>query len=98
MRRPRHEIEAEVPMGGSRSGSQEQTPKVRRQMERICDSIGVAYDDLAEFHLIDGRITAVVYDRNSDGELWRNEFGRVVTKRFDVLVDTATFEGDERDI
>lgn len=98
MRRPRYEIEAEIPRRGSGSDSQKQTPKVRRQMERICEALEIEYDDLVEFHLVDGRAAVILFDRNDDGELYRNEFGKVATIQFTAEVDTSTFVGDERDI
>jgi hypothetical protein len=102
MKKPRHEIEAQVaahrrdapegetPPGGLR-------PRIRRQLERICKALDVEYDDLVELHVSYNMVTAIYYDRNENGDLYRDEFNRVVTKPKRIPVDTFTFLGDEKD-
>jgi hypothetical protein len=72
-------------------------PKVRRQVERICDSIGVDFADLAELRIEPGLVYAFVYSRDADGELVRDDVGQAVAVMSGFPVDTDTFLGDERD-
>jgi hypothetical protein len=87
-------VEAQIPDTPEASSN---LPKVRRQLERICESLGIDYDDLAELHVLNGRVVAVLFDRK-DGEFYRNEFGKLAMRQERFPVDLITFVGDERDI
>ena len=95
MRRPKHEIEAEVPHRGTPGGSSR--PQIRRQVERICELIGLEFDDLQELHIQASTVNAVLYHRNDEGELYRDEFDKLAIRRVQIPVDVSTFLGDERD-
>jgi len=100
MRRPRYEIEAGVPPRQDPPETPGEPPnlrpRIRRQVERICESLGIQYDDLAELHIRAGVVDAIVFDRQ-DGKLYRNEGGQVATRGMRVAVDTSTPGFDERD-
>ncbi len=102
MKRPRHMIEAQAPpiRRDEEEGSPANAllPQIRRQVERICDKLDLYYPDVAQLVLEHGQVTAIVYDRDENGELYRDPTGRVVQKKMRFSVDTATFKGDERDI
>lgn len=102
MRRPRHEIEAQVPLRVPKKTSKPNEPgslpQIRRQIERICESLGVEYDDLAELHLYEGQAIAITFARDEAGELYRDEFGKLAQRQTRIPIDTVTFIGDERDI
>lgn len=103
MKRPRHEVEANVaahrkdlpdgtaPPEGSR-------PQIRRQLERICEALSVSYDDLVELHISHNMVTVISYAKNDNGDYYRDEFNKVVTRPMRIPVDTFTFLGDEKDI
>lgn len=99
MRRPRHEIEAEVPIKHTPpNGGPDSRPQIRRQLERICESLSISYDDLVELHVKDSQVLAVVYARNDDDELYRDQFDRIAIRHIKVPIDVVTFKGDEGDI
>lgn len=102
MERPRHEIEAQVPTrrerpAGPGGNSAPGRPKIRRQLERICEALDLNYADLIELQVKNETVSAILYDRNEKGELYRDEFDKVATRGAIVPVDTTTFRGDERD-
>ena len=99
MRRPKHEIEASVPSRGTpaQPGQPDSRPQIRRQLERICESLGLEYDDLLELHVVNESVNAILYDRTAEGELYRDEFNRVATRQVTIPVDLVSFLGDERD-
>jgi aryl-alcohol dehydrogenase-like predicted oxidoreductase len=102
MRDPRFLIETKVPMhqrdNPEGEGPTDSRPQIRRQMERIAKKLGLTYEDIVEMHFSYNTVTVVMYDRNEAGELYRDEFNRVVTKQQRIAIDTFTFLGDERDI
>lgn len=102
MKNPRHLVEVNIPMhdrdGEEGQGPKDLRPRIRRHLERICKSLGIEYADLVELHISYNRILLVTYDRNEQGELYRDEFNKVATKNERIEVDTYTFVGDEKDI
>jgi hypothetical protein len=72
-------------------------PQIRRQVERICDSLGVEFDAVTELTIEPGIATVVFRLRNEDGEFYLNEFGKPALNIIRVPVDTVTFLGDEKD-
>lgn len=100
MRRPRHEIEAEVPSRAEcvpDEASPRSLPQIRRQLERICEALGVEYGDLKELHIRPGIAQVTRYDRDENGDLYRDEADNLAIRRDRLIVDTVTFIGDERD-
>lgn len=95
MLRSKAEIEAQVPPMGTEKAS---LPQIRRQVERICESVDVDYDDIAELRISHDLIHVIEYLRNSEGEFYRDESGRLARTMRTLPVDTTTLLGDERDI
>jgi hypothetical protein len=94
-----HEIEFRSNRGHTphKSDSNSQ-PRIRRQVMRICEEVGIEFDDVAELHLYPDHVLAVLYERSEDGEFYLNEFNKPAMRQQMIPVDTTTFVGDERDI
>lgn len=108
MIRNRHEVESEIPRPGPAPGaggggmggdslSRTGPPKIRRQLERICEAIGIDYVDVTEMHIVPESLSVTLYDRNESGQRYRNSLGTVVMRHEMLQVDTSTFIGDEKD-
>jgi len=92
--RRRHEIVRPIPP----PQDQLKLPKVRRQVERICESIGVDFADLAELRIQPDLIVVITYAKDADGEYTFSDTGDPVTRFDSISVDTDTRLGDERDM
>lgn len=73
-------------------------PRIKRQVMRICEALGVPYDDLAVLRVEAGQVMVTLYDRDPAGALYTTADGQParVTRMFEV--DTDTFLGDELDV
>lgn len=107
MRLSRYVIEQRVPLKRAAPGGGHpeeaatdggSLPQIRRHIERICEKLGLRYEDICELHMSYGSILAVYYDRDEEGKLYRDDMNRVVTKQKRMPVDTFSFIGDEEDI
>lgn len=84
------EVEVDVPIQGD-------LPKVRRQVERICEALGVEYGNLVELRIEPGLANVIQFLRDADGKICADSAGRPATRMDAIPVDTYTFIGDERD-
>lgn len=102
MRHPRHLIEHNVPRNRRDQPEGEEVPssqpQIRRQLERLCKRLDIEFDDVVELHISHNLVLAVMYDRDKDNQLYRDEFNKVATKQVRLSVDTFSFVGDEGDI
>lgn len=99
MKRPLHEIEAEVPApAGLPPGRRSLLPQIRRPLERICEALSVDYDDLIQVRIDREMASVILLNRDADGNHYRDEFGKLASRQEQYVVDTSTFVGDERDI
>jgi hypothetical protein len=72
-------------------------PQIRRQVERICESLGVEFEALANLTIEPGVATVIFHLRNEAGEFYLNEFGKPAIDIRRIPIDTNTFLGDEKD-
>lgn len=84
------------PVGGEVGGGEPK--KVRRQVERICESIGVNFDDLAVLRIEPDAIWAISYRKDENGALFQGLDGKPATEVRSFPVDMTTFVGDEGDV
>lgn len=78
-------------------GPEDKPPTIRRQVERICEAIGVDADDVYEVRIQSDVVHVFRHGLTPEGDIHFDDSGNPSQVISSHRVDTQTFIGDERD-